>query len=613
MTYNEKTAKQILGLVSVSILVLLALSIFPSTVFSEENQEKDNNNVSVVSEGGELLHPQTDKIPLTGQLSTHDPTLFKDGDTYYAFSTHQGAFRSEDGMEGPWESFGRLDKPEWTYEVSNGTTWAPHVHKVDDMFYMYYSISNFGTNNSAIGVAYTETPGDLDSWVDHGEAIISSGEAGDGETHNAIDPAILQDNEGQWWIVWGSHFDGIMIQRLKDNMVETTGEIYPIAHRGSERFPVTNPSYNRIEGPAIFKRGDYYYLLSGWDWCCRADPSDNTYKIVVGRSENINGPYVDKTGTPLTEGGGNIILNHRYTAPGITPDGLYQAPGGPDVYVENDSYYMIYHGYMPQTRMGIREMQWHDDWPYFSDPGNYNLQDGLHYQIKNEESNKCLAVATDGNVIQTECDNSFEQTWKLNKEHDGFYQLESMANGGQYCLELENNSGVDRTNIHTSPCKDTDNDLQQWYFDDMGYGYHRIGMKDINLALEIDHVEEGEYLTNVAGWYPRNGDHSFGSATQAGKWPPQHWMLTIMDSNNIISLIDYYTKSNDITGPFKRQLTNSAKQAQHHFENGNNKQASKHLENFLKRIDNEDLQDQISPHAKAILREEVNEFIQVLH
>ncbi len=158
MTHKQKTKKQVFGLVSATILVLLALWIFPSSVFSEEN---DSNNVSDITGEENFLHPQTDKLPLTGQLNTHDPTLFKDGDTYYAFSTHQSAFRSENGMEGPWESIGRLDKPEWTYEVSRGTTWAPHVHKVDDMFYMYYSISGFGSNNSAIGVAYTDTPGDL--------------------------------------------------------------------------------------------------------------------------------------------------------------------------------------------------------------------------------------------------------------------------------------------------------------------------------------------------------------------------------------------------------------------------------------------------------------------
>ncbi|MFA9559447.1 family 43 glycosylhydrolase [Evansella sp. AB-rgal1] len=612
MIQNEKTTIKWLGISGLSILVLLTLWVSTNAVFSEEYQETNDFNVSAILEAGIPFHPQTDKIPLSGNISTHDPTLFKDGDTYYAFSTHQWAFRSENGMEGPWERFGRFDKPEWTYDVSRGTTWAPHVHKVGDTFYMYYSVSNFGTNNSAIGVAYTETPGDLDSWVDHGQAIISSGASGNGETHNAIDPAILQDNDGHWWIVWGSHFDGIMIQRLKDNMVETTGDIYTIAHRGSERFPVTNPNYNRIEGPAIFKRGDYYYLLSGWDWCCRANANDNTYKIVVGRSENINGPYVDKTGTPLTEGGGNIILNHRYTAHGITPGGLYRAPGGPDVFVEDDSYFMVYHGYMPQTRMGIREMQWHDNWPYFSDPGHYNIQDGLSYEIKNEETNKCLAVANDGNVIQIDCDASVQQTWKLNKEYDGFFQLQSMASGGKYCLELENNSGLDRTNVQTTPCKDTDNDLQQWYLDDMGWGYHRIGMKDINLALEVDHEDDGEYLTNVAAWYPRNGDHSFGSATQASKWAPQHWMLTMMDTNNIQSLIDHYSETDELTGPLVRQLTNTARQVQHHFQNGRNTEAVEHLEKFLNQMNNEDLQNHISSNAKVILTGEVNDLMEAL-
>src|SRR5690606_35172089 len=154
--------------------------------------------------------------------------------------------------------------------------WAPHVVQVGDTYYLYYAVSSFGTNNSRIGVMRSTTPGIPESWVDLGDVIRSGTLDPNGATYNAIDPAVHQDDEGQWWIVWGSHFAGILIQRLEDDMQTVTGPVPLLAHRGSDRFPVDNPNFNRIEGPVIFKRNNYYYLITAWDWCCRANGNDNT-------------------------------------------------------------------------------------------------------------------------------------------------------------------------------------------------------------------------------------------------------------------------------------------------------------------------------------------------
>jgi hypothetical protein len=57
----------------------------------------------------------------------------------------------------------------------------------------------------------TRTPGDPASYVDIGRPVLASG-GGDtaaNATYNAIDPAIQRDAGGAWWMVFGSHFDGI--------------------------------------------------------------------------------------------------------------------------------------------------------------------------------------------------------------------------------------------------------------------------------------------------------------------------------------------------------------------------------------------------------------------
>jgi len=494
------------------------------------------------------------QLPVTGETNQHDPTLFKDGDTYYISATGGGLYRSN-SLNGPWIYIGAVPKANWTNEVSRGGLWAPHVQKIGDTFYYYYSQSNFGTNNSAIGVKTTKTPGDPSSWQDLGRPIIASGSMSrlTGETQttmNAIDAAVHQDQDGRWWIVWGSHFDGIYVQQLEDDLVTLVpGTRKLVASRGSERFPVPQPNFNRIEGPSIFEKDGYFYLVVAWDWCCRGNGNDNTYKIVVGRSKTIDGPYLDKGGVDMAQGGGSIILNSRVALEGVTPAGLYRAPGGMDFFIENGTYYMVYHAYRPQSVLGIREVDWHDHWPVFYEDngGPYDLRDGAYYKLVNQDgsiadpnslqnpvaSNRCLTAAAEGNkgeanVIQAECSDAQEQIWQLEREYDGFYRLKSVLDDRAYCLTMADASGADNTDVSLKPCRGGDNPLQQWYFDDTGHGFHRLVVKKANLALEIEN-DNGAVGTNVVGNYRRDGDHQAGNLTQAAKWPPQQWKLVMVD------------------------------------------------------------------------------------
>lgn len=503
------------------------------------------------------------QLPLTGNVSVHDPTIYKDDDTYYMSATN-GSIRSAPSLAGPWESLGGVPRADWTSELPGifGGLWAPHAQRIGDTFYYYYSTSAFGTNNSAIGLKTTQTPWDPASYVDHGAPVITSGSADpDHATHNAIDPAILQDESGDWWIVWGSHFDGIMVQQLGEDMASVVGDMHLVAHRGSEVFPVEDPgcpypqnpcpNYNRIEGPSIFHRDGYYYLMTAWDWCCRGNGNDNTYKIVIGRSKNIFGPYVDKNGVDLAEGGGSIILNSRTAQPDVTPGGLYRAPGAPDVLVEDGVHYLTYHAYRPGSTLGIRPMNWHDGWPYFNEPGGgpYDLQDGAYYRLVNQDgiisdpnslqnpvaSDRCLTAA-DGNVGQAPCDDSLEQVWELQRDYDGFWRFRSMSETSGQCLQMSNGSGEVGTNVVVSSCDGGDG-LQEWYLDDTGHGFHRPVVKGANLALEIENVCtpplsyncDGVIGTNVVGGVRRDGDHTAGNLTQAAKWPPQQWQLSMVE------------------------------------------------------------------------------------
>lgn len=286
----------------------------------------------------------------------HDPAIVKDPttQTYYVFSTGilrnpqnpGGIFvrRSTGTLAGPWESMGEIAVPEWTRQYNHNHLWAPQVVRQGDSYYLYYAASSFGRNTSAIGVATTRTPGDLDSWVDHGPVVTSQEGVHD---YNAIDPHVFKA-EDRWWIAFGSHWTGIRLQELA-SMTEATGPVLWLADR---RVPP-----NAIEAPTIFKRGEYYYLLTSWDRCCAG--TNSTYKVAVGRSESVTGPYVDRDGVPLLEGGGTVILESH---------GNQIGPGGQDVHFEFGRYYLVHHYYDGAAngviRMQIRSLEWEDDWPY---------------------------------------------------------------------------------------------------------------------------------------------------------------------------------------------------------------------------------------------------------
>ncbi|MDR7187105.1 hypothetical protein J2X85_004175 [Microbacterium trichothecenolyticum] len=321
------------------------------------------------------------QLPLTGNVSVHDPTMAYDDVTglYIIADTHN-AIRTSPSMNGPWTVVGSVSRAPWTTSVPNSSTlWAPHLRKIGDTFYYYYSQSSFGVSNSAIGVKTTQTPHIPSSYVDAGRPVVTSGTLATGPmpiNYNAIDPVLQQDADGKWWMIWGSFWAGIVAQQLGDDLTSVVGEPVLLASRQADDNP--------IEGPAIFFRDGYYYLLVSWDKCCAG--ANSTYKVAVGRSESITGPYVDQAGVRLDQGGGSVILDTRTAGSAVTPTGLYRAPGHGDVFTENDVNYFVYHAYRPGNTLGIRPMEWRDGWPFFSESGesSYNIGDGDHVRLVSE-------------------------------------------------------------------------------------------------------------------------------------------------------------------------------------------------------------------------------------
>lgn len=284
----------------------------------------------------------------------HDPVMARGEDgRYYIFATGMGVsvMSSADMKEWQFEAPVLQQIPAWAMDTVHGYrghTWAPDIYYAEGVWHLYYSCSTFGKNGSAIGHAINKT---LDTkspqfgWEDKGMVIASHRGK---DNWNAIDPNLIVDHRGTPYLTFGSFWDGIQLIRLskKDYQTPIT-EPTTIARRYGKRYingKVSNftivgndtieAGENAIEAPFIYKRGKYYYLFVSFDYCCRGDNS--TYKTVYGRSKSIEGPYYDKEGRRMDEGGGSYLYG---------PDQEHYGIGHCSVYDFDGQVYLIAHAY----------------------------------------------------------------------------------------------------------------------------------------------------------------------------------------------------------------------------------------------------------------------------
>jgi arabinan endo-1,5-alpha-L-arabinosidase len=288
----------------------------------------------------------------------HDPTLIKEGDTYYLFSTRAGiAIRCSKDLIS-WRLCGDVfaHLPGWAVTDVQGVRglWAPDVSYFNGKYHVYYSASTFGSNRSSIGLVTNQTldpNSDKYRWQDQGK-IISSNPPDD---WNAIDPNLVIDEEGQPWLSFGSFWGGIKMRKIdpatgKLSTTDTT--LYSLASR-----PRTPESPGPIEAPFIIRKNGYYYLFVSFDFCCRGPNS--TYNIRVGRSRRITGPYTDQANKLMTEGGGTVV---------VTGGSRWRGPGHCAILQDKDGEKLIYHAYDANWRgaptLRIASLIWDSSgWP----------------------------------------------------------------------------------------------------------------------------------------------------------------------------------------------------------------------------------------------------------
>lgn len=316
--------------------------------------------------------------PTFANVTVHDPSVVRDGSTYYVFGSHLASASSTDLMH--WTQFTRdwnattnpgcvlirNNSPQTEFAAALSYTtppdfWAPDVRKLGDgRYYFYYCVCN-NTSRSALGLAVADA---ITGPYANVSIMLESGMNGlspDGTVYNnavhpnVVDPSVFTDNTGKLWMVYGSYSGGIFILSLDP----ATGQPYPGQAYGKK---LTGGNNCRIEGAFILYSPEtaYYYMFftfGGLD-------ANGGYNIRVGRSRNPDGPYLDAAGNDLTNvhGAPNTVFDDASIAPyGVKLMGNYQflhvaadpqttsrgyvSPGGTSAYYDASSgrYLMVFH------------------------------------------------------------------------------------------------------------------------------------------------------------------------------------------------------------------------------------------------------------------------------
>lgn len=298
-------------------------------------------------------------------VSVHDPVMAKEGASYYLFSTGPGiTFYSSADMR-DWREEGRVfsGEPSWAKKAAptfNDHIWAPDIHFHKGKYYLYYSVSGFGKNTSGIGVTTNATLNPRApnyKWEDQGMLLQS---VPGRDNWNAIDPNIIEDSAGTAWMSFGSFWSGIKLVKLDPSRTRLSEPQvwHSIAQRARPPFtPDEQAAPAEIEGPHILKKGDYYYLFVSWGLCCKK--AESTYHVVVGRAKQVAGPYLDRHGKDMNQGGGSLVIAGNARWKGVGHNSAYSIDGK-DL--------MVLHAYETADdylqKLKILEMKWDKDgWP----------------------------------------------------------------------------------------------------------------------------------------------------------------------------------------------------------------------------------------------------------
>lgn len=279
--------------------------------------------------------------------SLPDPSVIRADDGYfYLYATEDirnlPVHRSADLLE--WEYLGAAftehSRPDFEPQRE---LWAPDINKIGNTYVLYYSMWR-DSWLSGIGCATADKP--AGPFKDRGK-IFRSNEI---NVKNSIDPFFFEEADGRKYLFWGSFWNIYAIELSADGLSLAAGAL-PVEVAG-----------RAYEGTSVHRREGYYYLFASTGTCCEG--LNSTYQTVVGRSENLFGPYADKNGRRMLDNRHEVLIhgNSSFVGAGHNSEIVTDRAG-------ND--WIFYHAVnvrRPQGRMLMMDkIEWTDGWPSVSD------------------------------------------------------------------------------------------------------------------------------------------------------------------------------------------------------------------------------------------------------
>ena len=291
--------------------------------------------------------------PVITFSSAADPTVIRTEDGFYLYATQTDKYWvpiyfSKDLVN--WEfkrtAFRNATKPQIP---GGGAFCAPEIRHINGKYVLYFSWAKWGDGDASYtAVATSDSP--LGDFVNSKE-LLTKEDFGS----NCIDQFYYEEDNKKYMFV-GS-FNGIYVTELTDDGLSVK--------RNENGTPTLKKQVcgKAFEGTNIYKKNGYYYLFASINNCC--DGERSRYKVVVGRSQDLLGPYLDKSGKDMINNAWELVLEG---------DGQkFFGPGHNSIIVQDDAGtdWMIYHSYVKENgevggRLGMldRVLWTEDGWPY---------------------------------------------------------------------------------------------------------------------------------------------------------------------------------------------------------------------------------------------------------
>lgn len=308
-----------------------------------------------------------------------DPSVIRVGDDYYATATSSEwgpqfpILHSRDLVNWELKGFAFDERPEWAI----GNFWAPEIATHNGKFFIYYTGRN-KENRLAVAVATADSP--TGPYTDHGQLVAQ--EAG------SIDGMAFSDEDGQRWLVWKEDGNSrkqptpLWLQRLSEDGLKLMGERKEILRNDAEW------EGQLVEGPFIFFRDGYYYMLYAGAGCCGRDCN---YAVGVARARNVEGPWEKYAGNPI-----------------LTGNQSWRCPGHGSVVIDpKGNYWFLYHAYAAGTHTTTgREMMLDpitfnaEGWPRVGEGGGPTVRGAAPFGVGSKHVELSFADSFDGDDLK---------------------------------------------------------------------------------------------------------------------------------------------------------------------------------------------------------------------